>query len=175
MIANKQSEYKRLGDIVSKARRAGLIDWDSDHRPHAQLRSLGSWDSPASIVEASAEQFRYDRWETQPSYVEVWFEKDALMGVFERVANELRVPFFSCRGYTRLRNVGRSAAPSPKAKGFRDPALWRSRPEGIDMTRDIRDRLALFGASQRRGATPRAQHAPGRAVRPAAQPREGDR
>jgi len=29
VIANKQTEYKRLGSIVNDARLAGLIDWDA--------------------------------------------------------------------------------------------------------------------------------------------------
>jgi hypothetical protein len=102
-----------------------------------------------------AEQFRYDRWLTQPNYVEVWFEKDALMGVFERVAHEWRLPFFSCRGYpsdsevwgaaqrlARIARRGRELRPRHVVVlhfGDHDPS-------GIDMTRDIEDRLSLFGA-----------------------------
>lgn len=29
MIPNRVTEYKRLGDVISKARRAGLIDWNA--------------------------------------------------------------------------------------------------------------------------------------------------
>lgn len=162
LIANKQTEYKRLGDIVSKGRRWGMIDWDAIVDRTRGLKSLGTWESPQDIVSAIARQFRYDLWLAQPYYVEVWFEKDALMGVFERVANRLRLPYFSCRGYTsdsevwgaaqRLRQVQRGAAglfhepidPHPRKVvvlhfGDHDPS-------GLDMTRDIRDRLTLFGA-----------------------------
>jgi hypothetical protein len=161
LIPNRQTEYKRLGDIVSKGRRAGLIDWNAIVDRTRNLQSLGTWESPASIVSAVAEQFKYDRWRTQPTYVEVWYEKDALMGVFERVANEWRVPFFSCRGYTsdsevwgaaqRLRAIQRGTV-----RGIKNAARTRDivilhfgdhDPSGLDMTRDIRDRLALFGAT----------------------------
>lgn len=84
LIPNKQSEYKRLGAIVSEARRAGLIDWDAIVDRTRNLQQLGTWDSPAEVLEEDARWFRYDRWESQPYYVEVWFEKDALMGVFKR-------------------------------------------------------------------------------------------
>src|SRR6185295_9921866 len=100
LIANKQSEYKRLGAIISEGRRAGLIDWDAITDRTRNLQSLSTWENPAEVLAEDARFFRYDRWESQPTYVEVWFEKDALMGVFERVAHEMRVPFFSCRGYT---------------------------------------------------------------------------
>lgn len=162
LIANKQTEYKRLGDIISKGRRWGMVDWNAIVDRTRNLQSLGTWESPSAIVEAVAQQFRYDRWLAQPVYVEVWFEKDALMGVFERVAHKWRLPFFSCRGYTsdsevwgaaqRLRAVRQGAD-----KLFHDPIEPHPRdvvilhfgdhdPSGIDMTRDIRDRLHLFGA-----------------------------
>jgi hypothetical protein len=35
----------------------------------------------------------------QDYYVEVWIEKEALVGVIERPCDEWRVPYFSCRGY----------------------------------------------------------------------------
>lgn len=152
LIPNKQSEYKRLGAIVSEARRAGLIDWDAITDRTRNLQSLGTWEGPDEIVAAVAKQFRYDRWEGQPHYVEVWFEKDALMGVFERVAHELRVPFFSCRGYTSDSEVWgaaqRLAAKTDEGKEVVILHFGDHDPSGIDMTRDIRDRLALFGASE---------------------------
>jgi hypothetical protein len=151
LIANKQSEYKRLGSIVSDARRAGLIDWDAIVDRTRNLQSLGHWDSPASIIEEDCKVFRYDLWENQPKYVEVWFEKDALMGVFERAANRLRVPFFSCRGYASDSEVWSAAM---RLKGFADEGkhvvvlhFGDHDPSGIDMTRDITDRLELFSHS----------------------------
>jgi hypothetical protein len=150
LIPNKQSEYKRLGNLISEARRAGLIDWDAIVDRTRNLKSLGSWEEPAAIIKEDSEVFRLDLWEQQPYYVEVWFEKDALMGVFERVAQSLRVPFFSCRGYTSDSEVW-SAAQRLAAKSDADKELvvlhfGDHDPSGIDMTRDIEDRLSLFGA-----------------------------
>lgn len=152
LLPNTQQNYKRLGSIVSDARRAGLIDWSAIEDRTRNLRSLSVWDSPERIVEAVAHQFRYDLWEDQPYYVEVWFEKDALMGVFERAANELRVPFFSCRGYTSDSEVW-GAAQRLKARAIagQHPVVLHfgdHDPSGIDMTRDITDRLCLFGGSR---------------------------
>lgn len=152
LIANKQSEYKRLGACISEGRRAGLIDWDAITDRTRNLQSLGTWESPEEILAQDAREFRYDRWDSQPCYVEVWFEKDALMGVFERVAHEMRVPFFSCRGYTSDSEVWGAA--QRLASKFDDEGkevivlhFGDHDPSGIDMTRDIRDRLSLFGAA----------------------------
>jgi hypothetical protein len=158
LIRNTQKEYSRLGDVVSKARRAGLIDWTAIVDRTRNLQSLPTWDSPSDIVQAISEQFRYDRWAKQPTYVEVWFEKDALMGVFERVANRFRVPFFSCRGYTsdsevwgaaqRLKAMARGQNWTNGPKDIVILHFGDHDPSGIDMTRDIGDRLRLFGAKR---------------------------
>lgn len=153
LIPNTARDYKRLGDIISNGRRAGLIDWNAIVDRTRNLQALSSWESPSAIVSAVAEQFRYDRWATQPNYVEVWFEKDALMGVFERVAHRLRIPFFSCRGYTSDSEIWSAAQRLRREGASKDQTVilhfGDHDPSGIDMTRDIRDRLSLFGADVR--------------------------
>jgi len=99
-IANNMREYKNLGDIINDARLAGLVDWDAIVDRTRDLKSMAHWTSPADIVEACARQFRVDKWIGQPRRVEVWIEKDALVGVIEGICNELDVAYFSCRGYT---------------------------------------------------------------------------
>ena len=47
LIANDQTEYKRLGEYMSDARRAGYIDWDAIQDRTRFLRELPSWASPA--------------------------------------------------------------------------------------------------------------------------------
>lgn len=151
LLPNRVKEYNRLGRIVSDARLAGLIDWNAIEDRTRNLESLAHWDDPSDIISATAHSFRVDRWEDQPYRVEVWIEKEALAGVFERVCEELDVPFFACRGYTsqsemwaaamRLRSY-HAAGQTPAILHFGDHD-----PSGIDMTRDIRDRMWLFGAS----------------------------
>lgn len=148
VIPNKQTEYKRLGGIISDARRAGMVDWLAIVDRTRNLRGHPHWDDPQSIVSACAGQFRLDKWATQPNRVEVWIEKDALAGVFERACGDLDIPFFSCRGYTsdselwsagqRLRGYAK-AGQNPIVLHFGDHD-----PSGMDMTRDIRDRLRMF-------------------------------
>lgn len=100
LIANRQSEYKRLGDIVNNGRLAGLIDWDYIVDRTRNLQSLAHWQSPQQIIGAVAEQYRHDLWARQPYRVEVWIEKDALVGVIAGACDRNDVPYFSCRGYT---------------------------------------------------------------------------
>jgi hypothetical protein len=150
LLANTPLEYNRLGVTVSNARRAGLIDWDAIVDRTREIQSLANWEAPADIIKGAAQQFRFDLWDNQDTYVEVWFEKDALMGVFERPANLWRVPFFSCRGYVSDSSAwGAAMRIKEKIRTKRRVTVLHfgdHDPSGIDMTRDIKDRLALFGA-----------------------------
>jgi hypothetical protein len=148
LIANSQREYKRLGGIINDGRLAGHIDWGAIEDRTRGLRGLAHWDSPAEIVEACSLQFRVDRWSNQPYRVEVWIEKEALAGVFERVCTDLDVPYLSCRGYTSQSEMWR-AATRLKSYASRQHTLilhfGDHDPSGIDMSRDIEDRLRVFG------------------------------
>jgi hypothetical protein len=149
LIANSQKEYKRLGSLINDARLAGRIDWHAIEDRTRNLQSLAHWDSPSEIVDAIADQYRTDRWQNQQFYVEVWIEKEALAGVFERVCSELDVPFFSCRGYTSQSEMWSAAQRLRKrSRSGKEIVILHfgdHDPSGIDMTRDIRERLQMFG------------------------------
>jgi hypothetical protein len=148
LLPNKIEEYKRLGSVINDARLAGLVDWKAIVDRTRNLESLSHWDSPQDIIESSARQFRIDKWALQPYYPEVWVEKDALVGVLEQACGPLDVSYFACRGYTSqsemwvasqrlLEKIDNDQTPVIIHLGDHDPS-------GIDMTRDIVDRLALF-------------------------------
>ncbi len=148
LIANRQSEYKRIGSIVNDARLAGLIDWLSMEDRTRGLRALSHWDTPSDIINSAASSFRLDKWEGQEHRPEVWIEKDALVGVISGICNELDVPFFSCRGYTSQSALWRAAMRvSSYAHDGQTPLivhLGDHDPSGLDMTRDIFDRFKMF-------------------------------
>lgn len=148
LIPNTQREYKNLGAIINDARLAGLISWAAIVDRTRNLQGNSHWEGPAEIVEACAKQFQIDKWADQKNRVEVWIEKDALVGVIERAARALDVSFFSCRGYTsqsELWAAGQRLARYKKAG--QTPIvvhLGDHDPSGKDMTRDIEDRLEMF-------------------------------
>ena len=151
LIPNTVQSYKSLGDVVNDGRLAGLIDWDAIEDRTRNLRSSPHWSSPRSIVRACADQFAVDLWDTQENYVECWIEKDALVGVIEGICNELDVPFFACRGYTSQSEMWGAAQRlierENRGKKTTIIHLGDHDPSGIDMTRDIQDRLELFGST----------------------------
>ena len=148
LITNKDTEYKKLGSIINDARLAGLIDWDHITDRTRNLKSNPHWDSPRDIVAACAKQFQYDKWKGQDNYVEVWVEKDALVGVLEVACRPLDVAYFSCRGYTSQSEMW--AASQRLLKKYQEGRkvhiihLGDHDPSGVDMSRDVRERISNF-------------------------------
>ena len=148
LIPNRQSEYKRLGAIISDARLAGLIDWWAIEDRTRNLKGNTHWEDPGQIVRAAARGFRIDRWDNQRYRPEVWIEKEALAGVIEGVCREFDVDYFACKGYVSQSEMwtaserlggylGADQVPVVIHLGDHDPS-------GLDMTRDIKERLELF-------------------------------
>lgn len=150
LLMNKDSEYKRLGGIINDARLAGYIDWGSIVDRTRFIRGNPHWNSPRDIIESCASQYRIDTRNTQDNYVEVWIEKDALVGVITNVCTDLDVPYFSCRGYVSQSAMWRAGIrmyqQEESGKEVTVYHLGDHDPSGIDMTRDIQDRLLMFGA-----------------------------
>jgi len=148
IIPNAQKEYKRLGSIVNDARLAGMLPWDAIVDRTRQVRMNSHWQLPSDIIQSAAESFRIDLRADQPNYVEVWVEKEALAGIVGNASEELDVPYFSCRGYVSASAMWRASHRFLKArrdgKGLYILHLGDHDPSGIDMTRDIQDRLRMF-------------------------------
>lgn len=148
IIPNRQTEYKRLGSIINDARLAGLIDWDAIEDRTRNLQSVSHWNEPGDIIRSAADSFRLDKWFDQKYRIEVWVEKDALVGVLERVCRELDVAWFSCRGYTSQSELyGAGKRISGHIYRHQKPIvihLGDHDPSGKDMTRDIEERLCMF-------------------------------
>jgi hypothetical protein len=151
-IENTVKSYKRIGGLISDARLAGLVDWQMIEDRGRETVIPSAWVSPAEIVRAAANQFRIDRWQGQTKYAEVMVEKDALSGILEPVCRELHVRFTANKGY--------SSSSAMYEAGKRLTGVLRNRgsaiteihifyfgdhdPSGIDMTRDITERLIMF-------------------------------
>lgn len=166
-LANKQQNYKRLGDILNKSRLAGLIDWDSIEDRIRVMRERAHWEHPNDVIKSAAHSWGMDLWKGQSYRPEVWIEKDALASVAERVCVKWDVPLLVCRGYTSQSAMkeaadrfvdwlnGRAAVPANSDSGRaaeegRAPAqpivfyLGDHDPSGIQMAHDINGRLRMF-------------------------------
>jgi hypothetical protein len=150
VLPNSTQSYRRLGSVVNDARLAGRIDWSHLVDRGRNLRGQQHWNDPAQIVRAIGSSYLTDRWDTQDIRLEVWVEKDALSGVVARPCREVDVDYFACKGYTsqsEMWSAGQRLARYERGgQATRIIHLGDHDPSGIDMTRDIQDRLRMFGA-----------------------------
>lgn len=148
-IPNKQKEYDNLGVLISKARIGGLVDWDAIEDRTRNLKAHQRWIDPGHIIGAARSSFKIDHWHGQENRVEVWIEKEALVGVIADICADLDVDYFACRGYVSQSEMWTAAM---RMQEYADEGqhttilhLGDHDPSGMDMTRDIADRQKLFG------------------------------
>lgn len=105
IIEKTETAYQSLGSHLSKWRRSGDIAWSAftdNTRWHIQRSSFRGVEH---ALQNTAENYRRNLWETQPFYVEVWVEKDAIAGIVAGTANGFGVPVFVCRGFASLSSL----------------------------------------------------------------------
>lgn len=148
-IPNNERSYKNVGSLINDGRLAGLIDWHSVTDRTRNLRSESHWDTPADVIASARYSYNLDKWKGQPNYVEVWVEKDALVDIVGQACSPLDTPYFSCRGYTSQSEMWSAAQRFIRQKQRKKRIiihLGDHDPSGINMTRDIQERLEMFGA-----------------------------
>lgn len=150
VIANNQKEYSKLSILLKKGRMAGIVDWDAIEDRGRQPKLPYSVDGVKDALNDTVEQYRIDRMKGQEKYIEVWVEKDALSNVFLRVTEQFHVRLMVNKGYSSC------SAMHEAFKRFKYNMVLNEQsglilyfgdhdPSGIDMARDIRDRMAEFG------------------------------
>jgi hypothetical protein len=147
-LDNNDRNYKRLGSVINDARLAGLIDWKMIKDRGRTTTTVPHWTDPAQIVDAAARSFRIDKWQNQPVHVEAMVEKQALEGVLVPVCREVDIAFSANKGYSSasaMYEAGKRMKAAMDA-GKRVVVLYLGDhdPSGIDMSRDVRERLEMF-------------------------------
>lgn len=149
LLPNSDRSYKNLGGIINDARLAGLLDWDylEDRTRNVSGGYFGG-STPGAVIARYASYYTEPLWKGQDYRPEVWVEKEALADVISQAAGPYRVPTFSCRGYVSQSEMYAAAKrfEDRRDRGLENVVihLGDHDPSGIDMTRDIRDRLALM-------------------------------
>lgn len=151
-IPNDVREYAKLSSTMVIARMNGLTDWyaieDRIRKPYI----LYSVVDIAEALEDVVDDYRLNRQNGQAVQVEVWTEKDAVSNILKRVTQYYHVKLMVNRGYSSCSAMYNASQrfiyrDSPNARtallyvGDHDPS-------GLDMLRDIRERLEEFGVDQ---------------------------
>jgi hypothetical protein len=105
VIPKTEPAYKSLVHHLSNWRRSEDIPWDAfadSTRWHIRHKTF---DGVADALQRTRETYRRDMWATQPHYVELWLEKDAIASIVADVATDFGVPVFVCRGFASLSSL----------------------------------------------------------------------
>jgi hypothetical protein len=150
VIPNQQKYYAKLSKVLSDARLCGIVDWDiiedRTRRPYRKSNFQGA----KELMESAIYSLRLPRHYDQENYVELWTEKDALYSVLQPIADDYHVPLVVNRGYSSSSAMYRSfnrfrykhQKPIIIYLGDHDPS-------GLDMDRDINDRMEMFGVEMK--------------------------
>lgn len=151
IIPNQQKEYAKLSGLLVKGRMAGVVDWDAIEDRIRVPQIPSAWDSPEGIIRSAIQSYRRNRQEGQDVYIEVWVEKDALSGVLKRITEEYHLNLMVNRGYSSCTAMHDSFERLEEAEddGKETHILYLGDhdPSGLDMVRDVRDRLEEFGVN----------------------------
>jgi hypothetical protein len=147
IIENSERSYKNLGYIINDGRLAGMIDWDAIEDRSRNLKGNQHWRNPAEIARSCVHSYYLSRWSNQPYKLEVWVEKEALAGVAEAACGPLDIDYFCCKGYTsqsEMYSAGKRLAHYARKQKIVIIHLGDHDPSGIDMSRDIHERIEMF-------------------------------
>lgn len=147
-IVNHNSAYKKLGEILDDCRYGGVVDWDSiedrGRVPHLPYYA----DSVGEAVEHLHDYYRRNRQEDQDHIIELWTEKDALSGILKRSTDKYHIRLSVNKGYTSSSAIyaayQRIIEYLHSDKKVTILYFGDHDPSGLDMVRDIRDRLYKF-------------------------------
>lgn len=149
IIPNHQKEYAKLGNMVTRLREGGLLDWNIIDDRTRTLRGF-NWqtDTQRALTDA-LDEFKTDHWAAQDFRLEIWVEKDALAQIVARAADKYNVRYFPCKGYMSTSALHKSAR---RLRGYQEDGqrpviiyLGDLDPSGVNMPIDIAKRLRLYG------------------------------
>jgi len=157
-MTNSIQHYKRVVAAMTKARWQGLVHFEtfSDHDRSVLGETViqetivsDEIESSKHTIEYWMKNYRKNRWENQPYFVEVWIEKKALQGVFNQPCRMEGVALAPCKGYPSLTFLNEAAKRFQEAvnEGKEAVILYFGDYDasGEDIPRSIQANLEDFG------------------------------
>jgi len=149
---NKRSSYNQLSSQLVRAREQGEVDESRiEDRTRSFLGGDAGWKSPDDFADFVKDYWldywkHYSRklWSDQDKFVVIWIEKDALSRVVARAADEYRVITAPSKGYASYTYIREAISKLPKDKEIIILHFSDHDSSGMDMTRDLSDRLRRY-------------------------------
>lgn len=145
-VQNNKKHYQMVIRIMTTARIDGRCSFDYIvDRSRPEYKS-SVWDDAADYARTVMHGYRKDYWSLQPHHVEVWVEKDAIVGSIEEVTKELGVIIRVGRGFvstTKVHDIAEhfSSIDKPITVFY----LGDHDPSGVCIERDLQERIRASG------------------------------
>jgi len=144
VIENNRGQYQAVSNALVHARQAGFIPWEWIEDRLRRPRAVGMWTDLRHFGKTVIQAYRRDVWTSQPGYLEVWLEKDALSGIFEELLEPYGVTLNVGRGYDGWDSIHNAAGRFGSGKDATILYFGDLDPSGEDMVRSLRERLSFF-------------------------------
>lgn len=151
LIPNTEKSYKKISGLLTNARYASIVDWDAieDRTRNPVIPNI--FINVPELWEVAKQNYQLDRWKGQDYYIELWTEKDAISSVIQPITKKYQVSLVVNRGYSSASSIHESAQRFLEHKDKELILLYLGDhdPSGLDMDRDIQERLNEFGVDVR--------------------------
>lgn len=149
VIPNLTKEYAKLSSLLVKGRMGGVLNWNAIEDRLRVPYIPYSVDDIDDAIQDTINQYRLDRQDGQDVYIELWVEKDALSGVLKKITRHYHINLMVNRGYSSCSAMHdafqRLERQEDEGKKTVILYLGDHDPSGLDMIRDIKERLEEFG------------------------------
>lgn len=109
VLEKTETAYKRLAQITSAMRRAGVMPYSWIEDGTRITYAPTTYESAKAALQALAERYLESPWADAECAPEIWLEKDALAGVVYDVTYDYCVPLRVQRGYASLSALYKAA------------------------------------------------------------------
>jgi hypothetical protein len=155
IIPNHDKVYKKISSIKDDVVYAGLVDWDIfEDRGRKPVNAYYEEDV-SDALQRTLNSYVLHHQKGQPIHIEVWTEKDAISGILRKVTLPYTISLVINKGYNSSTAMyeayNRFCQKIEEGKKVSILYFGDHDPSGLDMIRDIRDRLMfMFVNGERR-------------------------
>jgi len=155
LFENTKSRYTQFDKMLVVARERGEVDYTKiEDRTREALGGDFGYGTPQEFLTKEIDSFKncwqdyiMEMWKNQEHKLELWVEKDALANLINQVAEGFRVLVFPSKGYSSYTKVMECLE---RLEGYSDKKivvlhLIDHDPSGLQMTRDLENRLLSYG------------------------------
>jgi len=153
-IPNHDKVYKKLSTIKDELVYSGNLDWSIfEDRGRIPIKAYYE-NSVAGALERTVDYYCLDRQKGQTNLIEVWTEKDAISGILRKVTDPYTISLVVNKGYISSTAIYNAYKRFSDQIGIGNSVtilyFGDHDPSGLDMIRDIRERLEfMFNKGQR--------------------------